>query len=63
MTKYVIKRVLFMLLTFFIIISACFLLIRLLPYDDATLFGKDMNLVLRRRYLQGLVDINGNPIP
>ena len=63
MTKYVIKRVLFMLFTFFIIISICFILIRLLPNIPAVQFGKDMSLILRRRYLQGLVDINGNPIP
>ena len=61
--KYVLKRVLFMLLTFFIIISACFILIRLLPNETATMFGKDMQLVLQSRYRQGLTDINGNPIP
>lgn len=63
MTKYVIKRVLFMLLTFFIIISMCFILIRLLPNIDATQFGKDMQLVMQRRVRQGLIDANGNPIP
>ena len=57
------KRVLFMLLTFFIIISICFILIRLLPNETATMFGKDMQLVLQSRYRQGLTDINGNPIP
>jgi len=61
--KYVLKRVLFMILTFFIIISACFILIRLLPNETATMFGKDMQLVLQSRYRQGLTDINGNPIP
>ena len=61
--KYVLKRVLFMLLTFFIIISICFILIRLLPNETATMFGKDMQLVLQSRYRQGLTDINGNPIP
>lgn len=62
-TKYVLKRVLFMLVTFFIIISICFILVRLLPNDTATMFGKDMQLVLQSRYRQGLTDINGNPIP
>ena len=52
-----------MLLTFFIIISICFILIRLLPNETATMFGKDMQLVLQSRYRQGLTDINGNPIP
>ena len=61
--KYVGKRLVFMLLTFFIIISACFILIRLLPNETATRFGKDMQLVLQSRYRQGLTDINGNPIP
>ena len=61
--KYVGKRLVFMLLTFFIIISACFILIRLLPNETATMFDKDMQLVLQSRYRQGLTDINGNPIP
>ena len=63
MAKYVVKRVLFMLLTFVIIISMCFVLIRLLPNETATMFGKDMKLVLQSRYRQGLADIDGNPIP
>ena len=63
MVKYVVKRVLLMLLTFFIIISMCFILIRLLPNVPAEQFGKDMNLVLQRRVRQGLVDQNGNAIP
>jgi oligopeptide transport system permease protein len=61
--KYVVKRVLFMLLTFLIIISIAFILIRLLPNDSPAMFGKDMHLVLMSRYRQGLCDINGNPIP
>ena len=63
MFKYVLKRVLFLILTFFIIISACFVLIRLLPNVPVQQFGKDMSLVLQSRYRQGLTDINGNPIP
>ena len=63
MVKYVIKRVLLMLLTFFVIISGCFILIRLLPNIPAQQFGKDMSLVLQRRVRQGLVDANGNAIP
>lgn len=61
--KYVAKRLAFMIVTFFIIISACFILIRLLPNETVTMFGKDMSLVLQSRYRQGLTDINGNPIP
>ena len=52
-----------MLLTFLIIISIAFVLIRLLPNDPPQQFGKDMQLVLKSRYRQGLVDIDGNPIP
>jgi oligopeptide transport system permease protein len=63
MVKYVIKRVLFMLLTFFIIVSVCFLLIRMLPNVPAQQFGKDMSLILQNRVRQGLVDKDGNPIP
>ena len=63
MAKYVAKRVLFMLLTFVIIISVAFILIRLLPNEPPPQFGKDMQLVLQSRYRQGLSDINGNPIP
>jgi len=63
MLKYVVKRILFMLLTFFIIISVAFLLIRLLPNEPPQQFGKDMQLVLQSRFRQGLTDINGNPIP
>lgn len=61
--KYVGKRLVFMIFTFLIIISMCFILIRLLPNDSPTMFGKDMQLVLMTRYRQGLVDINGNPVP
>lgn len=63
MAKYVIKRLLFMILTFLIIISIAFVLIRLLPNEPPEQFGKDMQLVLQSRYRQGLSDINGNPIP
>ncbi len=63
MAKYVVKRLIFMLFTFFIIISIAFVLIRLLPNEPAVQFGKDMQLVLQSRYRQGIADINGNPIP
>lgn len=61
--KYVLKRLVFAVLVFFIIISIAFILVRLLPNDTAQMFGKDMDLVLQSRYRQGLADINGNPIP
>ena len=59
--KYVLKRLAFMVLTFLIIISVCFILIRLLPSEPATMFGKDMALVEQARIRQGLLDANGNP--
>ena len=61
--KYAGKRLLFMIFTFLIIISACFILVRLLPNMPVQQFGKDMDLVLKSRYRQGLVDANGNEIP
>ena len=61
--KYVLKRLAFVVLTFFIIISICFILVRLLPNEPPTMFGKDMELVLQNRIRQGLVDEQGNPIP
>ena len=61
--KYVLKRLAFAALVFFIIISVAFLLVRLLPNDPPTQFGKDMELVLMQRYRQGLIDKDGNPIP
>lgn len=63
MVKYVLKRLVFMVVTFLIIISVAFVLIRLLPNEPAQQFGKDMQLVLQSRYRQGLCDINGNAIP
>ena len=63
MASYIAKRIAFLLLTFLIIISMCFVFIRLLPDDPPEQFGKDMQLVLQSRYRQGLVDMNGNPIP
>lgn len=61
--KYVLKRLLFMVFVFFIIISIAFILIRLLPNTPPKMFGKDMELVLYNRVRQGLVDKDGNPIP
>ncbi len=61
--KYILKRLFFAVVVFFIIISFAFILVRLLPNDTAQMFGKDMDLVLQSRYRQGLTDINGNPIP
>ncbi len=53
MIKYVIKRILLMLMVFMIIISMCFVLVKLLPDKPAEQFGKDMSLILQRRALLG----------
>ena len=47
--KYIIKRLILMLFTFAIIITMCFFLVKLLPNMPAESFGKDMELILRRR--------------
>ena len=49
MVKYVLKRLLLMLMVFIIIISMCFVLIKLLPNKPAQQFGKDMQLIEMRR--------------
>ena len=61
--KYVLKRLAFAVLTFFIIISVCFLLVRMLPNEIPNQLGKDMDVVMFERVRQGLVDKDGNPIP
>ncbi len=61
--KYVVKRVLFMLLTFFIIISICCILIRMLPNVPATQFGKDEALIKAARVRQGIIYADGTPVP
>ena len=53
MLKYVIKRILLMLMVFMIIVTMCFVLIKLLPSKPAEQFGKDMELIMRRRELLG----------
>ncbi len=53
MVKYVIKRILLMLMVFLVIISMCFVLVKLLPSKPAEQFGKDMALIELRRELLG----------
>ena len=53
MTKYVIKRILYMFLTMFVITVMCFVLIKLLPLPAVREMGKDINLVLMRREKMG----------
>ena len=53
MTKYVIKRVLLMVLTLFLIMTICFVLIKLLPLPAIKEMGRDVQLVLARREKMG----------
>ena len=58
MTWYVIQRILYMLLTLFIIVVMCFVLIKLLPLPLIKENGRDPTLVLLRREKMGY----GRPI-
>ena len=53
MTKYIIKRILLMFLTLFIIMTICFVLIKLLPLPAIKQMGRDVNLVLAKREQMG----------
>lgn len=53
MFKYVLKRIALMFMVFLIIISICFILVKLLPNIPATQFGKDMALIEMRREALG----------
>ncbi|MGN0431535.1 MAG: ABC transporter permease [Lachnospiraceae bacterium] len=53
MFKYVLKCIGLMFFVFFIILTMCFVLVKLLPVTDAKQFGKDMNLILQRREALG----------
>ena len=61
--KYVLKRLAFAVLTFFIIISVAFLLVRMLPNEVVAVQGKDYELLIQSRIRQGLCDENGHDIP
>lgn len=53
MFKYVLKRIGLMFFVFFIILTMCFVLVKLLPVTDAKQYGKDENLILQRREALG----------
>ena len=53
MVKYILKRLLLMVMVFLIIISICFVLVKLLPNKPAEQFGKDMALIEMRREALG----------
>ena len=53
MFKYVCKRIALMIFVFFVILTMCFVLVKLLPQTDAQQFGKDANLIQQRREALG----------
>ena len=53
MLKYVIKRIILMIFTFFIITTICFVLIKMLPLPAVKSQGRDVQLILRRREAMG----------
>ncbi len=53
MLKYVIKRILLMIMTFFVITTMCFILIKMLPLPAIKEMGRDVQLVLERREAMG----------
>jgi len=53
MLKYVIKRILLMIMTFFVISTMCFVLIKMLPLPAIKEMGRDVNLILARREAMG----------
>lgn len=53
MLKYVIKRILLMIMTFFVITTMCFILIKMLPLPAIKEMGRDVQLVLERRKAMG----------
>lgn len=53
MVKYVLKRIALMFFVLFVIMSMCFVLVKLLPTVPAQQFGKDMTLILQRREALG----------
>ena len=61
--KYVLKRLAFAALTFFIIISIAFLLVRMLPNPVVAALGKDTELLIQQRVKQGILYPDGTPVP
>ena len=53
MVKYVLKRVFLMIFTLLIIMTMCFVLIKLLPLPAIKVQGRDVNLILAKREQMG----------
>lgn len=59
MVKYTVKRIFLMIFTLFVIMSMCFVLIKLLPLPAVKEMGKDINIILMKREQMGY----NKPIP
>ena len=53
LAKYIAKRLLLLVFTFFIIITICFVLVKLLPNTPEPQPGKDYEIIMRRREMLG----------
>ena len=53
MGKYIVKRILLMFLTMFIIMTICFILIKMLPLPAVREMGRDVQLILAKREAMG----------
>ncbi|HPJ02386.1 MAG TPA: ABC transporter permease [Candidatus Limiplasma sp.] len=53
MGKYIVKRIFLMFLTLFIIMTMCFILIKMLPLPAIREMGRDVNLILAKREQMG----------
>lgn len=53
MLKYVAKRLLLMVFTFFVIATICFVLIKMLPLPAVKEMGRDVEIILKRREAMG----------
>lgn len=53
MIKYILKRLVLLVFTFFVILTICFVLVKLLPLPAIKEMGKDVNIVLQRREAMG----------
>lgn len=53
MTKYVIKRLVLMVFTLFVITSICFILVKMLPLPAIKEMGRDVNIILAKREAMG----------
>ncbi|HPY93884.1 MAG TPA: ABC transporter permease [Clostridia bacterium] len=53
MGKYIVKRILLMFMTLFIIMTMCFILIKMLPLPAVREMGRDVNLILAKREQMG----------